>query len=199
MELYKIQEAAAQAQVEQPTQASAAGVSPIFVAEDEKKRLSKCYQCDAKGHIARDCPLRGSSPACTFCGRQGHLVQYCRVMGRVARQRRMDQEPRGRADSRQTRCGVCDRTGHTSSQCRRRDRPRSDRRDYNRERRGGGDRRARRDEHRRDGHDARSAQVYQAMHQLPFHQAPANYNHFWGGQVQLQPNQASVRSEGGSQ
>ena len=54
--------------------------SPSRASSEEKERRKKeglCYECGAKGHLAKDCPKR-QKLRCSHCGKQGHTAAQCR-------------------------------------------------------------------------------------------------------------------------
>ena len=69
----------------------------------------KCYNCEGRGHISRDCPKeRKETRECYKCGTTGHLARDCRNGG----------VSRGKAeDTRTVKCQYCGKTGHTAQKC----------------------------------------------------------------------------------
>jgi hypothetical protein len=62
------------------------GLTMVFV---EMVQVTRCYNCNGLGHIARSCKQK---PKCHKCGKEGHKIKECRAE--------------------KSECGNCKQTGH---------------------------------------------------------------------------------------
>jgi hypothetical protein len=49
------------------------GLTMVFV---EMVQVTRCYNCNGLGHIARSCKQK---PKCHKCGKEGHKIKECRA------------------------------------------------------------------------------------------------------------------------
>ena len=52
--------------------------SPRRADDQAAKERRACYNCQATGHLAAQCPERSSTPRCYSCNRRGHFARDCR-------------------------------------------------------------------------------------------------------------------------
>ncbi|KAI5720915.1 hypothetical protein M8J77_013164 [Diaphorina citri] len=66
-------------------------------AQYEEKAGMRCWHCNSKGHLQRDCKKRKqmSSPECWTCGLKGHIQSDCRKRRRIERSRSLSPFTRG--------------------------------------------------------------------------------------------------------
>ena len=87
---------------------------PVIPKAGKEKR--KCFQCNTRGHLAKDCPNIDNSKWCTFCSKNSHNIEDCwsKKDSHIVRDA-AGKDCSDKDDSK--RCTFCSKNDHNTEDC----------------------------------------------------------------------------------
>ena len=86
----------------------------------QKRDNRKCFNCNIKGHIAKDCPTENKSKWCNFCSKDNHDTEDCWSTRRNFEKQSKKYINGQKTDHADDVCTVCKKKGHLAKDCRHR-------------------------------------------------------------------------------